>query len=85
MLRIIIISDDQQILNEYRRDQQGTKLRNLQQKFRNVDKRMKSIDEELKDLDQQLKVIMKGIGDLFKMFKCKNDPLLQLLGKFVMN
>lgn len=85
MFNDFYISDEQKALNELRRDQQVFKLQKLKKKFEDDDIEVKAKKEDLKQLDQNLKIVMNGIGELFKMFRCKNDPLFQLLGMFRLN
>lgn len=80
---IFIIVDEQQTLNDFRREQQAEKIEKLRKEFEEEDKDAKSKEEELKGLNHKLKVLMNGINELFRLFKCKNDPLLQLLGIFI--
>ncbi|CAG9820690.1 unnamed protein product [Phaedon cochleariae] len=72
--------DEQKTLHEMRRVQQEAKLNDLLDQFNEAKTTANSKVDELRKVDQKLKTIMVGIGNLFKMFKCKNDPLMKLLG-----
>nr|CAI5847658.1 unnamed protein product [Callosobruchus analis] len=74
--------DEQNRLHMMREGQQADRLEKLEQEYQQVEKEANDKGQELKNVDQKLKIIMAGIGNLFKMFKCKNDPLIQLLGEY---
>lgn len=73
--------DDQKELNEVRRSEQEHKLEGLQEEYKKVKAITEAKQEELKDVNDTLKTILAGISVLFKMFGCKNDPLVRMLGK----
>nr|XP_023013515.1 coiled-coil domain-containing protein 63-like [Leptinotarsa decemlineata] len=72
--------DEQNALHEMRRVQQEDKIVTLRNKFASIEEKTNKKAEELKQVEHKLNEIIKGIGTLFKMFRCKNDPLIQLLG-----
>ncbi|CAH1982704.1 unnamed protein product [Acanthoscelides obtectus] len=72
--------DEQKQLHMTREGQQGNRLEELNQEFETVEKKANDKTQELRNVEQKLTTIMTGIVYLFKMFRCKNDPLIQLLG-----
>ncbi|CAG9861367.1 unnamed protein product [Phyllotreta striolata] len=72
--------DAQQELNEVRRKQQGVKLENLQAEYKRVKEIAENKKEELRVVNDTLKDILSSINALFKMFGCKSDPIVRLLG-----
>lgn len=40
-----------------------------------------SKEAELHAVEKKLTIILSGIDTLFKLFKCYNDPIIQMLGK----
>ncbi|XP_030746620.1 coiled-coil domain-containing protein 63-like isoform X2 [Sitophilus oryzae] len=74
------VIDGQRVLHEGRTIQQEDTLKALEEKVEEKRKSVQNKEEELKTLDQKLNVILTGIGTLFKLFRCNNDPLILMLG-----
>ncbi|CAG9832483.1 unnamed protein product [Diabrotica balteata] len=72
---------EQEALNELRKHQQELRLEKLNKDFEGALQVTSQKSDELKDIDQKLRTIINGIGQLFRMFRCKNDPLIKLLGE----
>ncbi|VEN59202.1 unnamed protein product [Callosobruchus maculatus] len=72
--------DEQNRLHMMREGQQADRLDRLEHEYQQAEKEANDKGQELRNVDQKLKTIMTGIGNLFRMFRCKNDPLIQLLG-----
>lgn len=62
------------------RDRQNVKLEGVKKQYEEAQKEADDKKEELNNVEQKLAVMMKGIGQLFKLFRCSNDPLIKLLG-----
>ncbi|XP_057654076.1 coiled-coil domain-containing protein 63-like [Diorhabda carinulata] len=80
LAKVQIKIDEQRALNDFRRQQQETRLEDLNNQFEEAKKAAAQKADELKNVDQKLKTVLNGIGQLFKMFRCKNDPLIKMLG-----
>uniref|UniRef100_V5GEX1 Coiled-coil domain-containing protein n=1 Tax=Anoplophora glabripennis TaxID=217634 RepID=V5GEX1_ANOGL len=68
------------MLHDAWRSQQDVKLEGVKRQYDEAKQEADDKNDELNKVEQKLAVIMKGIGQLFKLFRCSNDPLIKLLG-----
>lgn len=71
------------MLHDAWKNQQDVKLEGVKKCFEETKREADDKKLELNSVEQKLALIMKGIGLLFKLFRCSNDPLVQLLGTFL--
>lgn len=72
--------DEQKQLNMKRALQQEEKLKNLNTELENATKEADEAQAELEAKDKKLGQLLTGINKLFKLCRCSNAPLLELLG-----
>lgn len=72
--------DEKKLLNESRAAQQQSRLDQLTLEYEAVKSGANETADNLHQIDEQLNGMMKGISQLFRICKCKNDPIVQLLG-----
>ncbi|KAJ8981964.1 hypothetical protein NQ317_002138 [Molorchus minor] len=73
--------DEQHALHEMYAKQQADTIQELEAKYDKAKKSADSKEGEFTVVDNKLQSIIVGVGKLFAMFKCNNDPLIQLLGR----
>lgn len=72
--------DDQKQLNLKRALHQEDKLRSLNGELEEAKRAADEAEAELEGKDKKLAQLLAGINKLFKLCKCSNAPLLELLG-----
>ncbi|CAG9763017.1 unnamed protein product [Ceutorhynchus assimilis] len=72
--------DKQSVLHQVFNKQQQETLENLEKKVDEKQKETAKKEAELKGIDTKLNNIMTGIGSLFRLFRCDNDPIIHMLG-----
>lgn len=72
--------DQERELNKERAEHQETNIKSLENHLITVTKEVENTEEELKQVEQYIKHLLSQIDKLFKICKCNNDPILQLLG-----
>lgn len=72
--------DEQKQLNMKRAIHQEEKLKSLYDELENAKKEADEAELELVGKDKRLAQLLVGINKLFKLCKCSNAPLLELLG-----
>lgn len=72
--------DDQKQLNTRRAIQQEEKLKGLNDELEEATRAADAAEDQLEAKDRKLAQLLAGINRLFKLCKCSNAPLLELLG-----
>lgn len=72
--------DEQKELNLKRAARQEEKLKSLNEELEEATKKANDAEAELEAKDKKLGQLLAGINKLFKLCKCSNAPLLELLG-----
>lgn len=72
--------DDQKQLNTRRAIQQEEKLKNMNNELDDATREADEAEAEMEAKDKKLAQLLAGINKLFKLCKCSNAPLLELLG-----
>ncbi|KAJ8911280.1 hypothetical protein NQ315_015283 [Exocentrus adspersus] len=72
--------EEQKAVHDAWRNQQNEKLEGVKNRFEEAKNETEEKKVELDKVEKKLAVIMKGIDQLFKLFRCNKDPLVQLLG-----
>ncbi|XP_017778058.1 PREDICTED: outer dynein arm protein 1-like [Nicrophorus vespilloides] len=72
--------DAQRKLHNLRGIQQQEKLARIELELENTQKEVGSAEKELESLETLLKDLLEGITRIFRMCKCSNAPLMELLG-----
>ncbi|XP_046837533.1 coiled-coil domain-containing protein 63 [Vespa crabro] len=80
MTELTIAIDEARMLHEFREKQQVETLKNITDQLEEQTKLADEAEEELNNCDQDIEKMLKGIESLFKIVKCDNSPILQLLG-----
>ncbi|XP_047370258.1 coiled-coil domain-containing protein 63 [Vespa velutina] len=80
MTELTIAIDEARMLHEFREKQQVETLKNITDQLEEQTKLADEAEEELNNCDQDIERMLKGIESLFKIVKCDNSPILQLLG-----
>ncbi|XP_035733386.1 coiled-coil domain-containing protein 63-like [Vespa mandarinia] len=80
MTELTIAIDEARLLHEFREKQQVETLKNITDQLEEQTKLANEAEEELNNCDQDIEKMLKGIESLFKIVKCDNSPILQLLG-----
>ncbi|KAL1489851.1 hypothetical protein ABEB36_013783 [Hypothenemus hampei] len=72
--------DKQKVFIESKTIQQGETLKGYEDKVIKKQQEVNKEETELHDIEARLNTIFTGIGTLFKLFRCDNDPLIHMLG-----
>ncbi|GJQ76414.1 hypothetical protein Trydic_g2129 [Trypoxylus dichotomus] len=72
--------DEQKMLHDQRGLQQANTLESLRQELIEKTAEADRVENDLNTTDRTLDSLLKGIDKLFKICKCNNAPLLELLG-----
>ncbi|KAJ8957910.1 hypothetical protein NQ318_001907 [Aromia moschata] len=74
------VFNEQHALHEMWAKQQAETIKDLEDKYDHAKKSARVKEDEFKEVEKKLQTIITGVGKLFGLFKCKNDPLISLLG-----
>lgn len=78
--RLHLAIDEQKQLNLKRTIHQEEKLKSLNDELADATREADEADAQLEAKDKKLTQLLTGINKLFKLCKCSNAPLLELLG-----
>ncbi|KAI4467547.1 hypothetical protein MML48_2g00018177 [Holotrichia oblita] len=78
--RMHVKIDEQKMLHDKRAIQQAETLENLRNELAVKTEEAEKVENELATTERVLDNLLKGIDKLFKICKCTNAPLLELLG-----
>lgn len=73
--------DSERLLTSHRQEQHNNVLEDLETSLFAANQEKEKIENELKQIEDYLAKMCFGVEQLFKICKCTNDPILQLLGQ----
>ncbi|XP_044260401.1 protein lava lamp-like [Tribolium madens] len=72
--------DDEKELHNARARQQKNTIQSLQEDLQTITQEVEEDEQKLKETERYISQMLSGIDTLFKLCRCNNDPVLQLLG-----
>ncbi|RZC41095.1 hypothetical protein BDFB_002579 [Asbolus verrucosus] len=72
--------EEQRAIVDMKNEHQKKKIQDLEMRLQQVQRTYEASEEQVKMKDKNLEKMFEGIDSIFKICRCQNDPILELLG-----